>query len=224
MRLTRLDGRSGVTSLMHPGRHGKPGLGNGPRHRATCEQGSARGIPGAGRPLRLVPSSHSAPRLHPLRSGRFRVSEFHESVPPRRRRPQSVRLQERGPLPVVRRRLPGRLPPPRTGIHEAVAQRPAVFLTPTAPGFGAVHVVKADSLIAQQGVPVSAAAAALGHDPAIFLRTYAHLYPGDLRGVADAMDVARQSAREGAVRLPTGHMSRGDFAGTNRPAEFPDET
>ena len=53
----------------------------------------------------------------------------------------------------------------------------------------------AASLMAQQGVPVSAAAAALGHDPAIFLRTYAHLYPGDLRGVADAMDVARQSAR-----------------------------
>jgi len=38
---------------------------------------------------------------------------------------------------------------------------------------------------------VSAAAAALGHDPAIFLRTYAHLYPGDLRAVADAMDLAR---------------------------------
>jgi integrase len=35
----------------------------------------------------------------------------------------------------------------------------------------------AASLIAQRGVPVSAAAAALGHDPAIFLRTYAHLYP-----------------------------------------------
>lgn len=82
----------------------------------------------------------------------------------------------------------------------------------------------AASLMAQQGVPVSAAAAALGHDPAIFLRTYGHLYPGDLRGVADAMDVARQSAREGAVTLPTGQISRGDFAGTNRPTEFPTET
>lgn len=49
----------------------------------------------------------------------------------------------------------------------------------------------AASLLAQQGVPVTAAAASLGHDPAIFLRTYAHLYPGDLRAVADAMDAAR---------------------------------
>ena len=38
---------------------------------------------------------------------------------------------------------------------------------------------------------MSAAAAALGHDPAIFLRTYAHLYPGDLSAVAHAMDLAR---------------------------------
>jgi integrase len=50
----------------------------------------------------------------------------------------------------------------------------------------------AASLMAQRGVPVSAAAAALGHDPAIFLRTYAHLYPEDLRAVADAMDRARR--------------------------------
>lgn len=49
----------------------------------------------------------------------------------------------------------------------------------------------AASLMAQRGVPVSAAAAALGHDPAIFLRTYAHLYPEDLRALADAMDRAR---------------------------------
>ena len=52
----------------------------------------------------------------------------------------------------------------------------------------------AASLMAQQGVPVSTAAASLGHDPAIFLRTYAHLYPGDLRSAADAMDAARLSA------------------------------
>ena len=45
--------------------------------------------------------------------------------------------------------------------------------------------------MAQRGVPVSAAAAALGHDPAIFLRTYAYLYPGDLRAVADATDLIR---------------------------------
>ena len=49
----------------------------------------------------------------------------------------------------------------------------------------------AASLLAQSGVPVTAAAASLGHDPAIFLRTYAHLYPGDLGTVADAMDAAR---------------------------------
>lgn len=48
----------------------------------------------------------------------------------------------------------------------------------------------AASLMAQRGVPVSAAAAALGHDPAIFLRMCAHLYPDDLRAVADAMDRA----------------------------------
>ena len=49
----------------------------------------------------------------------------------------------------------------------------------------------AASLLAQSGVPVAAAAASLGHDPAIFLRAYAHLYPGDLGAVADAMDAAR---------------------------------
>jgi integrase len=54
----------------------------------------------------------------------------------------------------------------------------------------------AASLLAQQGVPVSTAAAALGHDPAIFLRTYAHLYPGDLRSAADAMDAVRTAARK----------------------------
>lgn len=51
--------------------------------------------------------------------------------------------------------------------------------------------------------PVTAAAAALGHDPAIILRTYAHLYPGDLAAVADAMDVARKSVLTPVV-LPTG--------------------
>jgi hypothetical protein len=45
--------------------------------------------------------------------------------------------------------------------------------------------------MAQQGVPVSTAVASLGHDPAVYLRTYAHLYPGDLRSAADAMDCAR---------------------------------
>jgi len=55
----------------------------------------------------------------------------------------------------------------------------------------------AASLMAQQGVPVSTAAAALGHDPATYLRTYAHLYPGDLRSAADAMDAVRTKARKG---------------------------
>jgi hypothetical protein len=45
--------------------------------------------------------------------------------------------------------------------------------------------------MAQSGVPLTAAAAALGHDPAVLLRTYAHLYPSD----ADAMDGACAAAR-----------------------------
>ena len=49
--------------------------------------------------------------------------------------------------------------------------------------------------MALSGVPVTAAAATLGHDPAIFLRIYAHLYHGSLRAVADAMDGARVFAR-----------------------------
>jgi integrase len=77
----------------------------------------------------------------------------------------------------------------------------------------------AASLRAQRGVPVSAAAAALGHDPAIFLRTYAHLYPGDLRAVADAMELARHAARESAATGPADTVSRVDFAGTTETTE-----
>jgi integrase len=62
----------------------------------------------------------------------------------------------------------------------------------------------AASLMAQQGVPVSTAAAALGHDPATYLRTYAHLYPGDLRSAADAMDAVRTAARNGKTEDRTG--------------------
>jgi hypothetical protein len=76
--------------------------------------------------------------------------------------------------------------------------------------------------MAQSGVPVTAAAAALGHDPAVFLRTYAHLYPGDLKAVADAMDlargVARASAADGAGGGGSRQMSRVDFAGMARRA------
>lgn len=49
------------------------------------------------------------------------------------------------------------------------------------------------SLMAQQGVPVTTAAAILGHDPAMFLRVYSHLYPDDLRGAAAVLDAARAS-------------------------------
>jgi hypothetical protein len=66
----------------------------------------------------------------------------------------------------------------------------------------------------------------VGHDPAIFLRTYAHLYPGDLAAVAaaDAMDAARsavvdaqQLGGEGTqrVRAPSS-VARVDFAGMAR--------
>ena len=93
------------------------------------------------------------------------------------------------------------------------------------PSWATPYVLRhtAASLMAQRGVPVSAAAAALGHDPAIFLRTYAHLYPGDLRAVADAMDGARRDARDAARVVDGDHsdsdsLTRGDFAGTNRGA------
>ena len=90
------------------------------------------------------------------------------------------------------------------------------------PGWATPYVLRhtAASLLAQSGVPVTAAAASLGHDPAIFLRTYAHLYPGDLGAVADAMDAARsavvdaQEDDEGipSVRAPSS-VARVDFAG-----------
>ena len=51
----------------------------------------------------------------------------------------------------------------------------------------------AASLLAQQGVPVTTAACLLGYDPAVYLRAYIHLYPGDLRAAADALEVARQA-------------------------------
>ena len=103
--------------------------------------------------------------------------------------------------------------------------------------------------MAQRGVPVSAAAAALGHDPAVFLRTYAYLYPSHVRAVADAMDLARPgSFRDDASNrstptvlvsvadmlvVSTVHsaqcrlcslcslcsLARGENAGTNRSAE-----
>ena len=47
------------------------------------------------------------------------------------------------------------------------------------------------SLMAQQGVPVTTATAIMGHDPAMFLRVYSHLYPGDMRSAAAMLDNAR---------------------------------
>ena len=88
------------------------------------------------------------------------------------------------------------------------------------PSWATPYVLRhtAASLMAQRGVPVSAAAASLGHDPAIFLRTYAHLYPGDLRNVADAMDGARTEAiarRSEPVGNRSRRLARVENAGTN---------
>ena len=69
----------------------------------------------------------------------------------------------------------------------------------------------AASLLAQQGVPVTTAACLLGYDPAVYLRAYIHLYPGDLRAAADALEVARQAmGRTWPDLLPTrGDVQRG---------------
>ncbi len=70
------------------------------------------------------------------------------------------------------------------------------------------------SLMASQGVPVTTAAAIMGHDPAMFLRTYAHLYPGDMREAAAVLDEARatvlDSSRGADVvqELRSGNASR----------------
>jgi hypothetical protein len=70
----------------------------------------------------------------------------------------------------------------------------------------------------------SAAAAVLGYDPAVFLRTYAHLYPGDLKAVADAMDMARGAAPASAKDAPaeggSRSLSRVDDSPSQRQREF----
>ena len=75
--------------------------------------------------------------------------------------------------------------------------QPAVEQAGLAPG-ATSYVLRhtAVSLMAQQGVPVLTAAAALGHDPAIYICTYAHLYPGDLRSAAAAIDAAQTATRK----------------------------
>ncbi len=98
--------------------------------------------------------------------------------------------------------------------------QPAVELAGLPPGV-TPYVLRhtAASLMAQQGVPVSTAAAALGHDPAIYLRTYAHPYPGDLRSAGDAMDAVRTVARKEKTEAPSDitqirtPMSRADAGG-----------
>jgi len=51
--------------------------------------------------------------------------------------------------------------------------------------------------MAQQGVPVTTAAAIMGHDPAMFLRVYSHLYPGDMRSAPALLDKARTTELDG---------------------------
>ena len=67
----------------------------------------------------------------------------------------------------------------------------------------------AASLMAQAGVPFTIAAATLGHDPSVYLRTYAHLYPGDLAASPDAMDRARSHAIGG--KSTVAHLKRPDL-------------
>lgn len=62
------------------------------------------------------------------------------------------------------------------------------------------------SIMAPQGVPVTTAAAVLGQDPAMFLRVYSHLYPGDMRGAAAALDTFR--TRRSSAPTPQRSCSR----------------
>lgn len=54
------------------------------------------------------------------------------------------------------------------------------------------------SLLAARGVQPHSAARLMGHDPAEFLRTYAHLYPGDLERAAATLGAAMAEATAGA--------------------------
>jgi len=57
------------------------------------------------------------------------------------------------------------------------------------------------SLLARQGVHPAVAADVLGHDPAVYLRTYAHLYPED-RGPRRGR-VGRRPADRSVPRQPS---------------------
>ena len=91
------------------------------------------------------------------------------------------------------------------------------------PAWATPYVLRhtAASLLAQRGVPVSAVAAALGHDPAMFLRTYAHLYPGGLGSGRRCDDVIRSEVTTELLWSAgdrESSLSRGENAWTNRPA------
>ena len=60
------------------------------------------------------------------------------------------------------------------------------------------------SLLAHSGVGPHVAAKMLGNDPAVYLRTYAHLYPEDLRSAACALDGLRTTEGDADVN-PTLH-------------------
>ena len=68
----------------------------------------------------------------------------------------------------------------------------------------------AASLLAEQGVPVTTAAAILGHDPAVYLRTCAHLYPEHLDVASKAMSKARSGglAARRTRRRPHHHVGK----------------
>jgi integrase len=69
------------------------------------------------------------------------------------------------------------------------------------------------SLMARQGVPVSTAAARLGDDPAMYLRTYAHAYPSGLDAAADALESVRSGQDAGIARGRRLRRLSGDAAG-----------
>ena len=57
------------------------------------------------------------------------------------------------------------------------------------------------SLLARQGVGVHVAARMMGHDPAEYLRTYTHLYSGDMDAAAAALGRARAEGLADVVEL-----------------------
>ncbi len=77
----------------------------------------------------------------------------------------------------------------------------------------------AASLLAKGGVGVHAAAQMLGHDPAIYLRTYAHHYPQDLRSAASALDGLRATANGADVDHTSHSEAERGSIGTTECAE-----